>query len=329
MSRVTRTASASGRRPGAEAVTSITFSPGSSGTSRVNLPPLTETASPLTSTLAPLGETVPATCTLSARTDLVSPGALRLTVTRGPEAGRAVPPHPARASGITSRTRRRTPFRLAAPLPGGPAGARGPPGWRAGLARPQRALHAAGELVAARRGERDADRPPEAAMAPQRAPGLRVRPDREVELAGGRRRPRLAADANERAALASRERLARGPERDVEPRAGELDLDAAAHARARLRPRDRDGAGERDLPLRAGLGLRRRCGRRARARRGRRGRRRRRRGRDVDVADHQRRMRLADEAVLARVVEPAARARPLLLRRRREAGARRCALAAL
>jgi hypothetical protein len=125
MSRVTRTASASGRRPGAEALMSITFTPGLSETSAENVPPVTDAASPLTSTSAPLGETLPSTRTLSARTDFVSAGALTLTVTRGPEAGRAVLPHAATASGIASRSSERTRLRLAAPLPGRPRGCGG------------------------------------------------------------------------------------------------------------------------------------------------------------------------------------------------------------
>ena len=76
-SRVTRNAVSAGPRPRAVAITSITLSPGSSGTRAENVPPpLTVAGCPSTRTPAPAGVTVPRTSTVAVRTVAMSSGAV-------------------------------------------------------------------------------------------------------------------------------------------------------------------------------------------------------------------------------------------------------------
>src|SRR5262249_35684968 len=146
----------------------------------------------------------------------VSAGDVSLSVTRGPVATCwDPPPHATTANGTAMRTRRRTASKASrTPLPGGPAGAVGAAQELAGLAHLQRALAAVGELVAARRRERDADRHREASVTAQCALGLRVRSDREGDLACRRIRARLAADPDELRAPPARKHALRRPDGD-------------------------------------------------------------------------------------------------------------------
>ena len=67
--------------PRAVAITSITFAPGSSATSAVNVPPLTSAFVPSTITAAPVGSTVPRTSTVSLRTTELSFGDVTASAT--------------------------------------------------------------------------------------------------------------------------------------------------------------------------------------------------------------------------------------------------------
>ena len=71
---MTRKAVSAAERLRAVAATSMTFGPGSSGTSERKRPPLTCARRPWTCTRAVLGLTVPLTCTLLPSTSAVSDG---------------------------------------------------------------------------------------------------------------------------------------------------------------------------------------------------------------------------------------------------------------
>src|SRR3954447_9937195 len=115
MSRMMRTASVAGRRPGEVALTSITFPPGSSATVSVNWPPSTVASWPAICTAASAGGTVPRTSTFSSGIVRPSSGRLSLSFTRGSAVGLGASPQADNARPAASRkATERIPSRLSA-----------------------------------------------------------------------------------------------------------------------------------------------------------------------------------------------------------------------
>jgi hypothetical protein len=102
---VTRKAVSAAERLRAVAATSMTFAPGSSGTSERKRPATTCALRPWTWTRAVLGLTVPVTCTVRPRTSAVSEGLETWSFTGGFGfcAVRSSPPHPASAATRAAR----------------------------------------------------------------------------------------------------------------------------------------------------------------------------------------------------------------------------------
>src|SRR4051794_12226598 len=174
MSRVTRTASAAGRRSGADAVTSMTLPPGASRTVAAKRPPSTSAFSPATSTAASAGVTVPRTSTVPARTERPSSGRSSASLTRGSVTGRGASPQAAKARpAARRRTRERTPSMLSA----------------------QPYVERTFLAGAAARGHRDPDLELEAVRAREPRTGRSVQRDLEGAHPAGRGRFDVAADA--------------------------------------------------------------------------------------------------------------------------------------